>query len=139
MEDTAPKVKSTKQIKVLTATHVPSYLATWVFDLLVIASMRLLLGSLLAGRVQAKFLTKRKNQEISREERRRKATQLRSKRREDIISKKRALGGSDTAPFLTAVICLGETASNQTLLESLKSCDAEAKIKSSPRGILHIK
>ncbi len=92
-----------------------------------------------SGRVGAKFSTKRKNQELKRDERRRKANQIRSKKREDVLAKKRALGGNDTSPFLSAIIPLGESANIQKLLKLLKECDADAKIETTGCSVLNIK
>lgn len=89
--------------------------------------------------MQVKNATKRKNQELKREERRRKANQIRSKKREDVLTKKRALGGNDTSPFLTALIPLGESANMQKLIKHLKECDAEIQVQTSGCNIIHIK
>jgi pre-rRNA-processing protein TSR1 len=88
--------------------------------------------------VQVKVATKRKKQELKREERRRKAKQFRTKKREDVVAKKRAIGSGDAAPFLTAVIPLGVSANLNSLIKQLKSCDADAKITTTGRDLLHI-
>ena len=79
-----------------------------------------------------------KKQEMKREERRRKATQIRNQKREEVVAKKRGMGGADNAPFLTAVIPLGESANVEGLLNYLKSCDEDAKIHTNGRQVLHI-
>lgn len=91
------------------------------------------------GRVQVKVASKRRNHDIKREERRRKANQIRSKKREDVLTKKRAIGSGDAAPFLTAVVPLGESANLNSLIKQLKGCDADAKLTTTGRGLLHIK
>lgn len=96
-------------------------------------------SNLSPGRVQLKTITKRKNQELGREDRRRKANQLRSKKREDVLTKKRALGGNDTAPFLTAIIPLGETSNIKKLIKLLRECDPEIKIETTGCNVTHIK
>ena len=55
-----------------------------------------------------------------------------------MIAKKRAIGSGDAAPFLTAVIPLGVSANLNSLIEQLKSCDADAKITTTGRDLLHI-
>lgn len=90
------------------------------------------------GRVHVKLISKRKNQELKRDERRKKANQLRSKKREDILAKKRAIGGSDSAPFLSAIIPIGESANLQKLLKQMKECDADAKVEITGCNIMHI-
>ncbi len=52
--------------------------------------------------------------------------------------KKRALGGNDGAPFLTAVIALGQSANVGRLLELVRRCDENAKVESTGRNVLHI-
>lgn len=94
---------------------------------------------LISGRVHVKLISKRKNQELKRDERRKKANQLRSKKREDILAKKRAIGGSDSAPFLSAIIPIGESANLQKLLKQMKECDADAKVEITGCNIMHIK
>ena len=88
--------------------------------------------------MQVKVATKRKKQELKREERRRKAKQFRTKKREDVLAKKRAIGSGDAAPFLTAVIPLGVSANLNSLIKQLKSCDVDAKITTTGRDLLHI-
>jgi len=90
------------------------------------------------GRVHVKIASRKKNNEIKREERRKKANQIRNKKREEVLLKKRAIGGHDTAPFLTAVIPLGVSANIEELLKQLKNCDPDAKVVTTSRGILHI-
>ena len=76
---------------------------------------------------------------MKRDERRRKANQIRSKKREDVLTKKRALGGNDTSPFLSAIIPLGESANIPKLLKLLKECDADAKVETTGCNVLNIK
>ena len=83
--------------------------------------------------------TKGKSRLLKREERRRKANHIRSKKRDEVVSKKRALGGSDTAPFLTAVVPLGESANIEGLVKFLRTCDEEAKVLATSRDVIHIK
>ena len=90
------------------------------------------------GRVQVKVATKRKKHDIKREERRGKANQIRTKKSEDVLAKKRAIGSGDAALFLTAVIPLGVSANLNSLIKQLKSCDVDAKISTTGRDILHI-
>lgn len=86
-----------------------------------------------------KLSAKRKNRELKREERRRKANQIRTKKRDDVLTKKRSLGGSDNSPFLVAVVPLGECANSEHLLKLLKSCDSGSTVKVTQRNVLHIR
>ena len=91
------------------------------------------------GRVHVKVASRKRKNEISRDERRRKANQMRNKKREEVLQKKRAIGGQDTAPFLTAIIPLGVSANIEGLLNQLKNCDPDSKVVTTSRGVLHIK
>ena len=86
-----------------------------------------------------KAAPRKKNRDLKREERRRKADQMRSKKREQVIAKKRLLGGTDTAPYLTAIIPLGQSANISSFLNHVKSCDEDAKVQVTGRDILHIR
>lgn len=90
------------------------------------------------GRVHVKVASRKRKNEISRDERRRKANQMRNKKREEVLQKKRAIGGQDTAPFLTAIIPLGVSANIEGLLNQLKNCDPDSKVVTTSRGVLHI-
>lgn len=84
-------------------------------------------------------MSKRKNQDLKREDRRKKSNQIRAQKRENVLAKKRALGGDDTSPFLTAVIPLGESANIKKLLKQLKECDGDIKVETTDCNIMHIK
>jgi len=90
------------------------------------------------GRVHVKIASRKRNKDSTREERRKKANQLRTKKREEVIQKKRAIGGHDTAPFLTAIIPLGVSANIEGLLKQFKNCDPDSKIITTSRDVLHI-
>ena len=91
------------------------------------------------GRVHVKIASRKRNKDSTREERRKKANQLRTKKREEVIQKKRAIGGHDTAPFLTAIIPLGVSANIEGLLKQFKNCDPDSKIITTSRDVLHIR
>lgn len=76
---------------------------------------------------------------MKRDERRRKANQIRSKKKEAVLAKKRELGGNDSAPFLSAIIPLGESANIEKLLKQLKECDPDAKVETTTCNVIHIK
>lgn len=92
------------------------------------------------GRTQGKLAGKvKRKQELKREEQRRKANQIRSKKREDVLAKKRGIGGNDNAPFFTAVIPLGQSANIDGFMKNLKVCDADLKSETTGRGLLNIR
>ncbi|KAJ4450048.1 hypothetical protein ANN_01455, partial [Periplaneta americana] len=91
------------------------------------------------GRTSAKVFTKKARHELRKEERRNKAIQLRQKKREEILFKKRSLGGASTAPFLIAIVPLCDDVDPLGALEFLKQGDEEAVVTQSSGGNVHIR
>ena len=91
------------------------------------------------GRQSAKVFTKRARHELRKNERRNKATQLRQKKRDEILFKKRALGSSSSAPFLVAIVPLCNDVDPLGALEYLKQADDESVITYSSVGNVHIR
>lgn len=54
------------------------------------------------GKTSVKTLTKKQKKELNRDQRRHQAMQIRQNKRDEILSKKRAIGGASNAPFLGA-------------------------------------
>lgn len=92
----------------------------------------------LKGRTSAKSVTKRVRRELRKTERRNRAVQLRQKKRDEILFKKRSLGGSTTAPFLVAIVPLCDDVDPVGALEYLRQADDEAVITCSSQGNVHI-
>ncbi|KAL1498358.1 hypothetical protein ABEB36_009170 [Hypothenemus hampei] len=90
------------------------------------------------GKISLKAATKRNKRELNRDQRRHQATQIRQKKREEVLVKKRSLGGLELAPFLVAVIPLHREFDPTTALSILMQCDEEASVKTSPSGVKHI-
>ncbi|KAK3916328.1 Pre-rRNA-processing protein TSR1-like protein [Frankliniella fusca] len=90
------------------------------------------------GKVSVKSLTKRNKKNLGKDERRHQAGQLRKKKREEVLLKKRALGGSKTAPFLVAVVALSPEISTAEVLEMLQRADPDAIVTNSPNKVVHI-
>lgn len=55
---------------------------------------------LILGKTSVKAFTKKQKKELNREQRRNQAMQIRQNKRDEILSKKRAIGGASNAPFL---------------------------------------
>jgi pre-rRNA-processing protein TSR1 len=91
------------------------------------------------GRTSAKTVTKKARHELRKEERRNKAAQIRQKKRDEVLFKKRSLGGSTSAPFLIAIVSLCGEIDPLGVLEFLKQADEEAVITRSHEGTLHIR
>lgn len=90
------------------------------------------------GKISVKAITKRNKKDLGKDERRHQAGQLRKKKRDEVLLKKRALGGSKTAPFLVAVVALSPEISTAEVLEMLQRADPEAVVTNSPNKIVHI-
>nr|CAD7567990.1 unnamed protein product [Timema californicum] len=90
------------------------------------------------GKVSVKTLTKRARKELKKDERRNQAVQLRQKKRDEVLLKKRSLGGACTAPFLIAVVSLNADIDPFGILEFIKQADDEAVITNSGEGNIHI-
>lgn len=83
----------------------------------------------IAGRVSVKVCTKVHKRAVRRDERRLESNQIRKNKREDAMNKKRALGGSMAAPFLTCIIALNECVDPNSALAIIQACDEEAFIE----------
>lgn len=61
--------------------------------------------SFFTGKTSVKSLTKRqKKRELNRDQRRHQAMQIRQNKRDEILSKKRSIGGASNAPFLGVLL-----------------------------------
>lgn len=99
----------------------------------------LLICSFLSGRVSAKALSKKLKFDLSREQRKNKAKQIRAAKKEEAFLRKRSLGSHSHPPFLVTVVPLSPSINPRTVLTALKQCDEAATISTSLQGILHIK
>jgi len=102
-------------------------------------SMYLYNAVIFIGRTSAKIITKKARHELRKEERRNKAAQIRQKKRDEVLFKKRSLGGANSAPFLIAIVSLCGEIDPLGILEFLKQADEEAIITYSNEGTLHIR
>lgn len=75
---------------------------------------------------------------LKKQERRHQAMQLRKNEREEVLAKKRALGGTRTPPFLVCVVPLNAQLDVQSALVILKTCSETAVVSQAENGILHI-
>ncbi|KAL4710553.1 hypothetical protein ACJJTC_008955 [Scirpophaga incertulas] len=90
------------------------------------------------GKVNVKEFVRRNRHILKKEERRHQALQLRKNKREEVLAKKRALGGNRNPPFLVCVVPLNAQLDVQSALAILKSCSEGAIVTQSDNGILHI-
>lgn len=90
------------------------------------------------GKVSLKALSKRNKRELNRDQRRHQSTQLRQKKREEVLAKKRSLGGMDMAPIFVSVIPLNKEFDPTTALSILTQCDEEIVAKTTSTGVTHL-
>ena len=87
------------------------------------------------GRVSVKVSTKKggKRGLESRQERKHKLSQARDKKKADILAQKRAIGGSDFPPVLTAVVSLQNQNENAAaeLVKALSGCSEDVTVTES--------
>lgn len=90
------------------------------------------------GKVNVKEFVRRNRHILKKEERRHQALQLRKNKREEVLSKKRALGGSRNPPFLVCVVPLNAQLDVQSALAILKTCSEGAIVTESENGVVHV-
>ena len=93
------------------------------------------------GRVGIKAQPGRRNKaHLSRRDRKHQMVQVRTKKKAEVLLKKRALGAADAAPILVATVDLqrqiGDAA--EQLLRTIKSCAEDIVTSPSPRGATHV-
>lgn len=86
-----------------------------------------------------KEFVRRNRHILKKDERRHQALQIRKNKREEVLAKKRALGGTRNPPFLVCVVPLHAQLDVKTALAILKNCSEGAVVTESPNGILHIR
>ncbi|CAG9859624.1 unnamed protein product [Phyllotreta striolata] len=90
------------------------------------------------GKVSVKTISKRNKRELNREQRRNQALQIRQNKRDEVLDKKRSLGGTDFAPFLVCLVPLNIDIDPNTALALLSQCDEDAAVSKSSTGVTHI-
>lgn len=90
------------------------------------------------GKVDIKTITKRRKKQLGKMERRNKLNQIRAKKREEVVAKKRSFGGNTTAPILVAVIPLCASEDANKAIRILTSCSDENIVTSSCQGNTHL-
>ncbi|KAK9499180.1 hypothetical protein O3M35_003679 [Rhynocoris fuscipes] len=88
------------------------------------------------GRALVFKIPGRRQKDLSKEERRNQAQQLRKHKRYEYLEKRR---GFCEAPFLVGVICLNSKINADEIVDALKSSDPEAQTWFTPQGYLHLK
>ncbi|GBP10399.1 Pre-rRNA-processing protein TSR1 homolog [Eumeta japonica] len=90
------------------------------------------------GKVNIKEFIRRTRRELKKNERRHQSLQIRQNKREEVLAKKRALGGARNPPFLVCVVPLNSQLDVQSAITILKTCSEGATVTESQNGIVHI-
>lgn len=90
------------------------------------------------GRTEVKLLTINKKHDLNRKDRRNRALQLRKNKRDEVLAKKRYVGGAQSPPVLVGIIPLNPSQDPSQLLEGMKACHEELVISDSKKGHCHI-
>lgn len=76
---------------------------------------------------------------LQRDARRNQLSQIRKKKREEVLAQKRNLGGFLSAPILICIIPLQSDIDIQNIVSIITSIDDTATVATSPCGILHVR
>lgn len=118
-----------------TVVNKPSLTFLIPFTRLILKSFRYQLNITVLGKALSKIASQKARRELSKNERRNKAVQMRHKKREEFLQKKRGL---TDAPFLIALVPLNQNIKTSTLRTLFKNADSEAITNHSPEYHLHI-
>lgn len=86
-----------------------------------------------------KMSIKHLKRSLQRDARRNQLSQIRKKKREEVLAQKRNLGGFLSAPVLICIIPLQSNIDIQNIISVITSIDDTPTIATSPCGILHIR
>ncbi|RZF40768.1 hypothetical protein LSTR_LSTR011285 [Laodelphax striatellus] len=87
------------------------------------------------GRVSVKFLTKRANKVVKKEERKNQLAQIRNKKRAEYLEKRR---GISDAPHMVAVVTLSQGIQYDKIFEQLEKADDDASVTYTTENHVHI-
>ncbi len=93
------------------------------------------------GRVGVKAQCGKKNRaQLSRKDRKHQLAQARSKKKAEVLAKKRCLGGANYPPVLVSVVDLQrqDEAAAKTLLAAIRTCADDVTVTESGRGTTHV-
>ena len=92
-----------------------------------------------SGKVQLKALSRRKQHEQKRHERRLLARQLRNNKRQEALQRHRERGTASTPPLLVALVSLHQAAPPQQALSLLTAADPDLTVTRSEQGVTHVR
>ncbi|KOX72945.1 Pre-rRNA-processing protein TSR1 like protein [Melipona quadrifasciata] len=90
------------------------------------------------GKVGVRVLSKRAAKNLGKNARRLQSSQIRKKKREEVLQQKRNLGGSESAPILVCIISLQADLNIDSILSIITKADDSANIINSPCGTIHL-
>lgn len=92
------------------------------------------------GRVGVKQSGKKNKAQLSRMDRKHQLAQSRSKKKADVLAKKRAIGGADCPPILVAVVDLQSQldAAAAALVQTIRTCADDIAVTESKSGATHV-
>ena len=93
----------------------------------------------ISGKVQLKALSRRKQHEQKRHERRLLARQLRNNKRQEALQRHRERGTASTPPLLVALVSLHQAAPPQQALTLLTAADPDLTVTRSEQGVTHVR
>ncbi|KAI4465355.1 ribosome biogenesis protein [Holotrichia oblita] len=90
------------------------------------------------GKVSVKSISRKRKVELNRSQRRHQSLQIRQNKRDEVLLKKRSLGGFESAPLLLCVVPLNKDFDPASAILKLTKCDSEAVVSTSASGVIHI-
>lgn len=96
------------------------------------------LDRLAKGKTGLKNVSHKAHRELSREDRRQQANQIRKNKRQEAIALKRTLGGATTAPFLTCVLPLNANVDPNSAFAIIEGCDEESTVQKISQKIRYL-
>lgn len=91
------------------------------------------------GKVSVVAASRKRKLELNKLQRRNQALQIRQNKRDEVLAKKRSLGGLDSAPFLVCIVPLHKLIDANTALSILTQCDEEIVCNKSTAGVTHLR
>lgn len=91
------------------------------------------------GKIALKLGSHKAKNVQNKNDRRYQANQLRLRKKEEVLMKKRQIGGPSTPPFLVAVVPLGFSPVPEKLMDFLMEADTEAAVTCSSEHIFHLR
>lgn len=84
-------------------------------------------------------LSRKRKTELNKLQRRNQAIQIRQRKRDEVLLKKRSIGSLDYAPFLVCLLPLHQQMDANKVLSLLCQCDEEIVCNKSTAGVTHIR